>query len=93
MTDPVETTDLASFTINLAYELGKYHERERLATNIIELTVNWREPAVIAYLDRIRDRISEMEKYAATNPAATWRGHYPGGPVDWETGQLTEASP
>lgn len=37
--------------------------------------------------ERVQARIRAMEEYAAKQNT-TWRGQYPGGPVDWETGQV-----
>ncbi|MFC6017581.1 hypothetical protein ACFP2T_15365 [Plantactinospora solaniradicis] len=40
------------------------------------------------YEQRVQRRLLQMEQCAERNPAATWRGRYPGGPVDFETGRL-----
>jgi len=36
--------------------------------------------------ERVQRRVGEMEAYALAS-RTTWRGQYPGGPVDFETGR------
>lgn len=54
-----------------------------------ELRATWvekREPRITRER-RVAGRIADMEQAAARQPWNTWRGQYPGGSVDFETGR------
>ena len=85
-TEPLETDTAVSFAVDLAYAAGVLAERERIGEAMAELDATWRAQGTVSYEQRVAARIAEMERHAANNPANTWRGNYPGGPVDFETG-------
>lgn len=73
-----------------AFHAGVLQERRRLSERYADIEVAWRRFGRRSWAQRIADEIAAMEVLAAKNRAATWRGRYPGGPVDWETGKLVQ---
>lgn len=84
--DLVDET-LVEYEITVAYALGELAERERIAAAAAELDEATRAAGVIAQRDRVRERL-ELFARRADEGSSTWRGRYPGGVVDWETGRL-----
>lgn len=75
--------------LRAAYLSGQLAERQRLAEATAELDAIWRPACRRTHEERVAERIAAMELAAFNNPAARWRGLYPGGPVDYETGLLS----
>lgn len=72
-----------------------------IAARHAELAAVWQATGRTAYEQRVAERITEMETAARTDrgnaagkrPWNTWRGQYPGGPLDWHTGQPAQPQP
>lgn len=70
----------------LAFESGRAYERAELA----ETEATWRPLARKTYEQQVAERIAEMERHAARQGWNTWRGQYPGGVIDYDTGLLAK---
>jgi hypothetical protein len=79
------TGEQVAYLMHLAYDAG------RTATILDDLAQvhasfaahSWRQ----TYEQWVTAQIAAMEATADRQPWNTWRGQYPGGPVDWETGR------
>lgn len=74
--------------ITVGYGVGVRDERERIASGTSELSSAWKPIGERGHAARVAERIAIFERHAAENEAATWRGRYPGGPVDYDSGEL-----
>ncbi|MEU6206384.1 hypothetical protein ABZ814_22700 [Micromonospora musae] len=74
-----------AFLIRLAYDAGRTAEYvgDLAAMHANFAAKNWGR----THEQWVADQIAEMEAAAARQPWNTWRGQYPGGPVDFETGR------
>lgn len=88
MTVPRWTDDQVGYLVDVAWDGGRAYEHARIATAAAELDATWQPVGRRTYERQVADRIAEMERYAARQTWSTWRGRYPGGPVDYETGRL-----
>lgn len=77
----------AEYAIAWSYFLGAHHERERIAAGHAELDAATLAVGVDLYQHSVQERLDLFERHAAES-SSTWRGTYPGGPVDFETGAL-----
>lgn len=78
-----------TFTADEVYTLlAHYYLRGRHDADINELRATWAEQEPLLTRERrVAARIAVMEAAAARQPWNTWRGQYPGGHVDFETGR------
>ncbi|MDG4770677.1 hypothetical protein [Solwaraspora sp. WMMD792] len=81
------TREQVAHLLALAYQSGR---ADRHAAEVAELRASWTERPVPRPTreQRIRAEVDAMAAYAAAQET-TWRGQYPGGPVDYETGRIT----
>ncbi|HEX6513958.1 MAG TPA: hypothetical protein VF049_00140 [Nocardioidaceae bacterium] len=93
MTPRLWTDEEVSYLVDLAWDSGRAYEWRRIAEGQAELDACWRPVGRVAYEQRVAQRLREMEDAAARQPDNTWRGGYPGGPVDFETGALASEEP
>ena len=82
------TRDRVTHALALAFESGRAHERARVGTELAALNATWRPLPRRTWHEQVAARVAEMEAYAAGMEWSIWRGQYPGGPVDFETGRL-----
>lgn len=72
------------------HRVGVFDERRRIATGHAEINAVWKPIGVRGHATRVAELVAHFEQRAADSEAATWRGQYPGGPVDFETGALIQ---
>lgn len=72
--------------VRTAWDAGRRFERDLLADVLDDIHRTVAPLPRLSHEERVQARIREMEEYAA-KLNTTWRGQYPGGPVDWETGR------
>lgn len=80
---PARTAGQLEHAVTLAFEAGRAYERAELA----QLEVTWKPLARQLWEERVADRVAQMQAHAERQEWNTWRGRFPGGPVDYETGR------
>jgi hypothetical protein len=73
--------------VRTAWEAGRCFERDLLAYVLDDIRCVVAPLPRLTHEQRVQQRIADMEAYAVVSNT-TWRGRYPGGPVEWETGAL-----
>jgi hypothetical protein len=67
---------------------GRVAGRDDALTTITELNATQRKVGRLGYEAQIAGLLALYEECATRQPGSAWRGHYPGGPVDYDTGKL-----